>query len=145
MTGAVLAAARAAATLAVRHWPWVLAGTLVAALALALLLARGEARRWQGVAADRDAALAAERAGHAVSRASVATLEAALAESNAQSHARADALAAARAAAAAADVAADARWQGTAAQVARLRALAAQPALPGCAVSKALIDALEGL
>lgn len=145
MTGALLGAARAAAALAVRHWPRLLAGAAVAALALALLLARGEARRWKGVVADRDAALAAERAGHAVSRASIATLEAALAQNSAQSRARADALAAARTAAASAGAEADARWQGTAAQVARLRALAAQPALPGCAVPKALIDALEDL
>ncbi|MGF7146554.1 hypothetical protein FHS96_000163 [Sphingomonas zeicaulis] len=145
MSGAVLAAARAAAVLVVRHWPWVLAGTGVAALALALLAARGEARRWQGIAGDRAAALAAERAGHAVSRASIATLEAALAESNAQSRARADSLAAAQVAAVRAGAEADARWQGTATQVARLRALAAQPALAGCAVPRALIDALEGL
>ena len=145
MSGAVLAAARAAAALALRHWPSLLAGTAVAALALALLAAWGEARRWQGVAADRDAALVAERAGHAVSRASIATLEAALAESNAQSRARADALTAAQTAAARAGAEADARWQGTATQVARLKDLAAQPVLAGCAVPRALIDALEGL
>ncbi|AHE55993.1 hypothetical protein [Sphingomonas sanxanigenens] len=140
--GTILAGA---GSFAMRHWKAFAAGAVVLALVGALWLARRDAAAWEEKAGKRQEELAGERAAHAVTLASVHTLQISIERQNADAKARAAALEQAKAQAAADVAAADERWQSTADQVERLKALARQPARPGCEASKALLKELEGL
>lgn len=126
------------------HWRLILTLAVVAALSIALAGAKMDARHWRKQADANAVALALEGTRHKITRASVNTLQAALAAKNTESLQRAAVFEQVKAQAVADVAAADQRWRATANQVERLRAIAAGPS-SGCAVPVELVNALEGL
>lgn len=130
---------------ALKNWKLLLGGFVVAGLSLMLVLAKADARHWKGEAGRFETSFNLEVAKHAVTRQSVATLEAALKAKNAESVARADAFEKAKAKSAADLAALDARYAAEKGRRSRLEALLSNPASEACRAPAALTEALEGL
>jgi hypothetical protein len=128
------------------HWREAMIAALLAALAVtvAVYTASGSRKdaRIEALTAERDLAITA----HAVTRQSVATLQAAIASQNAEIEARARAYADTRAADAADVAAADRAATAEGIRRARLQGIAEAAARhPACPVPAQLVQSLEGL
>lgn len=121
------------------------AGALALTLAIALLATRATLADVKGERDKANQALGTERANHAVTRQSVATLEGVVAAKNEEARRRAAEFEAAKAAAAKDAAAADARYAATEARRAYLADLAARTPGKACPVPVGLRDALEEL
>ncbi len=128
-----------------RNWKLAAGGAVLLVLVVALMLTRSTLSSAKRDLAIARQALANEQAAHGITKASVARLQNAVDQQNAIVLERARALEAAKAQAAKDVAAAEARWQDTADQVERLKALSRQPGKAGCEASKALLKELEGL
>lgn len=134
-----------AAQWALKNWKLVLGGLALVTLGLMLAFAKMDAAHWHGKYDNAEVGRLNEIKAHAVTRASVDTLQAALASKNAESMARAQAFEQVKAESAGDVAAANARYASTAAARDRLQALAGKAPAKVCVPPAELMAGLSGL